>query len=124
MSILASARKVVDSYVIDAPRKLEIRDADFVEDFVLPAGPIVGQAADFATTVYALRRGAEEANPIMKGVVRSLPVFAAVKLALGVGAAVMVKRTESKTAKRVFSGIATMAGLGPALSNIAQTRLR
>lgn len=122
MSILESARRVVDRTIIDAPRKLQVRDADFVESVVLPAGPFIGQAADFATTIYALRNGLVEANPMMKGLVKSLPAFAAVKLAAGVGLGVLVHKTENKKAKKILSGLATLTGLGPAVSNMIQLR--
>lgn len=124
MSIMESARRVIDRSIVEAPAKLNVRESDFVEDVVLPAGPFIGQAADFATTVYALRNGLVEANPIMKNLVRSLPIFAAVKLAAGVGLGVLVHKTENKTTKKILSGLATLTGLGPAVSNMIQLRKR
>lgn len=122
MSILESARKVVDRTIIEAPRKLEVRESDFVESVVLPAGPFLGQVADFATTVHALRSGLVEANPMMRGLVKSLPAFAAVKLAAGVGLGVLVHKTENARTKKILSGLATLTGLGPAVNNMIQMR--
>lgn len=121
MTILESARKVVDGYVIDAPRKLDIDDNDFVEH-VLTYGPVLGQAADIATTMYALRSGLVEANPFAKGLVKNMPLFSVLKIAVGVGSSVIASKMENKRTKKAFLVATTLLGLGPAISNIHQIR--
>lgn len=118
MSLMESARKVLDGYVIEAPKRLEIRESDFAESVLLPAGPLLGQAADIATTVYALRNGMVEGNPVVKGLVNNLPLFAAVKIAVGVGTGLVIQRMENKGHKKIVSILASLAGFAPAISNV------
>ena len=124
MSIMESARRVIDRSIVEAPERLNVRESDFVEDVILPVAPGVAQLFDFGTTVYALKNGLVEANPLMRGLVKNIPLFAAVKLAAGVGLGVLVHKTENKTTKKILSGLATLTGLGPAVSNMIQLRKR
>lgn len=123
MTILESARRSIDNLVISAPTALGADPDDFIDEVLLPLAPAFGQMADFATTAYGIRRrGLVEANPLMKRITRSLPAFAAVKLAAGVGLGLLVHKTENKKAKKILSGLATLTGLGPAVSNMIQMR--
>lgn len=91
------------------------------ERFVVPLAPIAGQVADILTTREALGRGFVEANPAMKGLVRNVPAFVAVKIGVGALAALSVKKLQDaghKNAARVVSALGTLAGAGPALHNI------
>jgi hypothetical protein len=91
------------------------------------AAPVAGQAADAASTLLVLSkvRGAHEANPVMAPIVARPAVFIAVKLAGGAGLALtahmLAKQGHVKAAK-IFSGAATILGVGCAVHNVGLLR--
>jgi len=117
LPILASVRTVLDGYNIEAPKKLKVKDSDFVDRVLLPAAPVFGQLADVASTAVAMNHGFVEGNPAVKALSKNLPLFAAVKVAVGVATAVAVHKIENKGHKRIASALGTLAGLLPAASN-------
>ncbi len=100
---------------------------DFVDRVVVPFAPVAAQAADFATTVAGMRAGLVEGNPFMRPLVKSLPVFALVKLGIGLGSAKAIHDLQEAgrpNAARVMSVVATLAGAGPAVNNYLLLRNR
>lgn len=93
------------------------------------AAPIIGQAADAASTLIALHRipDAMEGNPFVRPVVkdgRSIgrnSVFVAGKLAVGAGFALashLLAKDGHRTSAKVFSGLSTALGVGASLHNL------
>lgn len=87
------------------------------------APPIVGQAADAATTLYVLSRtpGTYEANPAMAPLVRKPGAFVAVKLAMGAGLAFashLLARDGHTRAAKVLSVGAGALGVAAAVHNL------
>jgi len=87
--------------------------------------PGIGQAADFATTVVGMKKGAVEGNPIVAPIADKIPVFAAVKLGIGVLQALAVKSLADnghKKAAKIVSMVGFGLGAGPAIHNIQVMR--
>lgn len=105
-----------------AARAFELDHIGMLEKIVIPLGPVVGQIADALSTREALATGGfVEGNPAVRHVVNNMPLFFALKVGVGALMAVSVKRLQDgghKNAARVASVIGTLAGAGPALSNL------
>ncbi len=107
------ADKAVDIFEIDKSAA--------IDKIIVPYAPIVGQAADIVTTAIAIQRGYVESNPLMKPLIQSMPVFAVLKLGVGLGCAVIIKKLQDNgqhNAARVVSVVSTLAGAGPAINNL------
>jgi len=120
-------RDSIDSVIAkradSAAQVFQLDHHDAIDKIVVPYAPIVGQAADIATTAIALQKGFIEVNPVMKPLVKSLPLFAALKLGVGVASCLIIKRLQNDgrdNAARVVSVLTTMAGAGPAINNLIQ----
>lgn len=91
------------------------------------AAPVVGQAADAASTLLVLSKvkNAHEANPIVAQVVGKPALFVGLKLAGGAGLAftshILAKQGHVRAAK-IFSGAATVLGVGAAVHNVSLLR--
>ena len=87
--------------------------------------PIAGQLADALSTSAVLSKGGRELNPLMAPIVKSTPLFYALKIGLGVGMAAVVHAQEKaghfKRAK-VLGIVAGALGFGPAVHNLRQLR--
>ena len=104
-----------------AIKAFEFNDLDVMDAFVFPYAPLVGQMADALTTQMAIRGGAEEANPLARRIVNNIPAWYAVKIGIGAFAALGIKRLQNDghtNTARAVSVLATIAGAGPALSNL------
>jgi len=95
------------------------------DKFVVPYMPVAGQLADALTTRAGINRGLVEANPLMKGAVKNMPLFFAMKIGLGALVAVSVKKLQDNgrnRSARIASFFGTLAGAGPALLNVRTMR--
>ena len=70
-------------------------------------------AADYGTTRWALANGAEEANPIMGGLVNHEPAFAVVKLGMGTAVAYLIYRS-MRDQRKAFRWMGLVEGLAVA----------
>lgn len=105
-----------------AAKVFDLDHVGMLEKIVLPLGPIAGQLADAFSTREALASGGfVEGNPAVRRVVNRMPLFFALKVGVGALMAISVKRLQDgghANAARVASAIGTLAGAGPALSNL------
>jgi hypothetical protein len=99
---------------ISKTQRLPMRPRSRERLLVVGDGPVARalaaalQAADVATTLHNVNGGAVEANPVMRGLVRSPAAFAATKAAL---ATVSVYCTEKLWKTNRAAAIALMVGL-------------
>lgn len=91
---------------------------------LLAAAPLLGQAADCITTRKALAAGLVEGNKFMKPVVARPWAWIALKAVIGVWAAVttVLLLNSSFLAGVIFSVVATVTGVGPAVHNVRLLR--
>ena len=86
------------------------------------AAPLAGQIADTVTTAIALKNGAVEGNPLMKDLAHNkLPLFAALKLGIGLASGFLVKtlaQSGHKKAAKVLSMVTFGTGALPAANNL------
>lgn len=125
MAIRDSIDRVVAARSDSAMQMFEVEHHDFINNIVVPYSPLAGQTADLITTAIALDRGLTEANPFMKPIVKSLPLFAVLKLGLGLSMAMTIKKLQDDgrpKAAKIVSIVSTLAGAGPAVSNLIQMR--
>jgi len=105
-----------------AAQVFELDHVGMLEKIVLPLGPIAGQLADAFSTREALASGGfVEGNPAVRHVVNKMPLFFALKIGVGALMAVSVKKLQDdghENGARIASLIGTLAGAGPALSNL------
>lgn len=118
---------------LDSLSKAYIAKADLKEAFYMPSVvikeglhpglkgfPIFANLADAVSTHVALNNGAREANPVVEPITRSLPLFYAFKLGVGLatslGASKLYKDGHHTSAK-ILSIIGGAVPLGAAIHN-------
>lgn len=122
-SIREAMNSAIDRRAL-APAALafELDHVGAVESFVVPFAPVAGQLADAITTQMALRKeGLTEGNPLAAKLVGNAPLWYAVKIGVGAFSALTIKRLQQaghKKGARIASVVATLAGAGPAISNL------
>lgn len=127
MSLLESVKKHAEKAPLEAvvvgEREAPVEEAGISTAWLVLPG--VGQALDFGTTVVGMRKGASEGNPLIAPIADKLPVFAAVKLGLGILQGLAVKSLADgghKKAARIVSAISFAGGAIPAIHNVKVIR--
>lgn len=123
-SIRDAVAKVVEEKALPAASfHFGLDSVSTFDRFVVPFAPALAQVADAASTQLAINRGLVEANPFMKGAVKNMPIFWAVKVGVGALIAVQVKKQQDaghKNRARVVSALGSAIGFGAAISNVHQ----
>lgn len=127
MSLLESAKKHAEKAppeaVVVGEREAPVEEAGISTAWLVLPG--VGQALDFGTTVVGLRKGAREANPLVAPLTEKLPLFAALKLGIGIVQGLAVKALHDgghERAAKVVSAVSFAGGAIPAVHNIKVIR--